>query len=134
MIHFLLLKSLYKTFLPHHAPGTSSPCLTRIIQYLCSTIAAFTELHCNSDFCNELSKKKCIKNSPSGEKCDAWEGIRSKKKLGGKWGKAENVQTFEKQQLKRMKYKPDSKRKKQCLITANFTQGRKFSELIPVKV
>lgn len=50
---------------------------------------------------------------------------KEQKKMGENWGKAESVQTFEKQQLERIKYKPDSKRKKQCLITANFTQGRK---------
>lgn len=46
-----------------------------------------------------------------GEKRDAWEGMRSKKKMGGNWEKAENVQTFENPQLKRIEYKPDSKRK-----------------------
>lgn len=33
------------------------------------------------------------------------------KKMEGNWEKAENVQTFENPQLKRIEYKPDSKRK-----------------------
>lgn len=62
-------------------------------------------------------------------------GWEAKKKMGGNWEKAENVQTFENPQLKRIEYKPDSKRKSSAELWLALHKAESLAScLISVKV
>lgn len=81
--------------------------------------------------------KNILKNSPTVVWREMWCMGRDEKqkKMGGNWEKAENVQTFENPQLKRIEYKPDSKRKSSAELWLALHKAESLAScLISVKV